>query len=281
MVSFKTLIPLATLLVLVQGQGHHVHHKRYRAQPRHYGNYTVSAGESSTSTTLTPPLGTGYESTSLLPDVTSTSVPYVSPPASVVEECSTHYETKVVTYTLGNGNTHTTTVVYTKVETVTLTPYPVPTTKDPVPEVPETTPGAGANEVPDHGDHEEYETTSTTTSTTTVVVTLTRTIPRETTTPPLVAFTEMHSAPCPVATVTVTVPSRDVVYKTVTVKEIVKETVKETVTVGETTVKPIVETPVESKPPVVTTAPVLPPYSNHTTTSIHQVTLTVVPIPYE
>lgn len=110
MVSFKTVfLPLATFLVLVQGQVH----KRHRFQPRHYDNYTESEGVSTTlpgtgydSTSL---LGTGYDSTTLLPNVTYTPAP--SAPVSVVEECKTFYETKVVTYTLGDGKTRTTTVV--------------------------------------------------------------------------------------------------------------------------------------------------------------------------
>ncbi|KAF8421920.1 hypothetical protein EV426DRAFT_177035 [Tirmania nivea] len=248
MVSFKTLLlPLAASVTLAQA-GSHAHHKRYRYHQYHNGT------EEMTTVVTSSPLGTGIKTTELPAIlVEATLVPiFTSPPIQsdpVTTTCITKYETKAYTYTLGNGKAHTTAITHIKVITQTVTTVPEPTKVD---SVGGNTPGANAEEDPDY----------TSTSTTTVFVTVTRTLPL-----PIVEQTQQ--TPCPVNTVYVTIPvgvSVSVIRETLV--QTVKETVKETINLV-------------SEPPAHTSPPAYPPYSNHTTTpTVHQVTLTVVPIPY-
>lgn len=269
MVSFKTLFFLLATLVTLAQAGSHAHHKRY--QYRHYHN-----GTEATTVVTSTPLGTGIKTTEL-PAVNSSIVETTPAPIStrppiqsVTTACVTKYETKTYTYTLGNGKAHTTTITHSTVITQTITPVPEPTKVD---SIGDHTPGANAEEVPDY--------TSTSTSTTTVFVTVTRTLPLPKETTPPIVVEQTPQAPCPVSTVYVTVPvsvSVTVIRETVvqTVKETVRETMKETITVT--------QNPVSEQPPVHTPPPVHPLYSNHTTTTneaVRQVTMTIVPIPYE
>ncbi|KAF8459135.1 hypothetical protein BGX38DRAFT_1138663 [Terfezia claveryi] len=258
MVSFKSLLlPLAAMATLAQA-GSHAHHKRY--QYRQYHNGTQAT------TVVTPTLlGTGIKSTEF-PAVNSTVVettllPIFTPPpiqsAPVITVCITKYETKTYTYTLGNGKAHTTTITHTNVITQTVTPVLEPTKVD---SVGGNTPGANAEENPDY----------TSTSTTTVFVTVTRTIPLPKETNPPIVVEKTSQTPCPVHTVYVTVP---VNVSVSVIRETIVQTVKETITV---TQNPVPESPVHTPPPA------HPPYSNHTTIqTVHQVTLTVVPVPYQ
>jgi len=280
MVSFKAiLLPLAGIIALSQGYSHG-HQKRYQNNARNYGYVN---GTSSVDVYSVP--GTGIESTQLPIKTYEPAAPTVegapTETSAPTTTCITVVETQAYTYTLGNGKAHTTTITHTQVITKTIIPVPQG--------YPTNTPGPH-NPYPHAEEEEDF--TSTTTSTSTVKVYYTETIPRPQETGPYIDVANVETAPpCAAAsTVYVTVPLE-------IVTQVIKETIKEIVTVTQT-VPEVVYTPptavtqtsselVYSPPPVVPTPPpVVPLYTNQTTTNqtttdyVKKVTLTVVPVPY-